>query len=305
MTPTCLLLSYWWFRKPADVDYMVNLINASPHDVRLLIDSGAFSADTKGHTITVTEYADWLRDVMQPRLGQWVTGMFNLDVLRNERDSMRNWMALRERGFDTIPVTHLGDPGSVMDAYIEQGAKYIGLGAMVGRSIKRKVRWAASMHRHAAQRGIRLHGLGVGSQRLVEGLPWYSVDSGGFGSAYRYGRMALYDPQRHDFVRINLSDPRDQRRHGRLLRSTYALDPATLDVRKDREPVVAAALESVRQWQADLQHRKPVRPPTGLTDMGPLVYFVDAANSNLRHALRGHVQAGGSGSQPAKEETLP
>lgn len=277
------LVSFWYYRKEND---LVRVREAADQGVRngnhvsVMVDSGAFSADTQGHTITVTEYAQWLTDLARPILGPHMTVALNLDVLRDSTASMRNWQRLRDQGHPTIPVTHLGDSATVLDAYAQHGVDYIALGAMVGRSVARKMRWAAHIHRHVHDHHphVRLHGLGVGGQKLVEALPWYSVDSSGFGSAYRYGALTLYDPIRRAFVRLRVSDKRTLHALGRMLRTHYGVTPAQLYTRTEdnavhRRIVLGVITRSILHWQASLQARRPVTPPASQRATGPLIHY--------------------------------
>lgn len=294
-----VLVSHWYYQRGEALRGVREAADhgaANGHAISIMVDSGAFSADTQGHTITVAQYAQWLTDLACPILGPRLTTALSLDVLRDPAASRANWLRLREMGHETVPVTHLGDPPDVLDAYVAEGARYIALGAMVGRSITRKLRWATHLHHHVRERhpDVRLHGLGVGGQKIVEALPWYSVDSSGFGSAYRYGRLRLFDPDRRAFIDVQTRDRRSLHRHGRLLRTRYGLSPGQLydeGVEKGtrRAALIRASSRSLLLWQTSLQQRRSVSPPPGLRHLGPTLHYVLAERTEERFALSGPI----------------
>lgn len=282
--PFSILLSYWYFRNDNAIGTVTSALRAAQErgaTVRLLVDSGAFSADSQGAAITVADYARWLDTVAVPEWGPWLVGALSLDVLRDPEASWSNWVALRDRGHDTIPVTHMGDGFDVLDRYANEGADYIALGAMVGRSMTRKLRWSAHVHRHVRDNhpDVRLHGLGVSSQQMVERLPWWSVDASSFGSAYRYGRAKLYDPATGRFVSVALDGSADTHRHGRLLRDVYGVDPSAIrkSSAKNRPLLIALSARTVVEWQRAIRAARPVSPPPSRSLAGTHVHMVDGS----------------------------
>jgi hypothetical protein len=279
--PFSVLVSFWYYQTDRAVSQVLGALCAARdrgQPVRLLVDSGAFSADTQGHRITVEDYRKWLTDLAVPEFGPWMVGAITLDVLRDPEATYGNWTALRDAGLDTIPVVHLGDPVTAVDNYVAAGADYLALGAMVGRSIVRKTRWAAHVHRHLRDTApdVRLHALGVSSQQLVEALPWWSVDSSSFGSGYRYGRIHLYDPTRRKLESVPL-DGRTPYQFGRLLRDVYGVDPGDIErsTPENRTLLIALSAWVVAAWQRDLQDRRPVTAPPSRGGPGPHVHQVD------------------------------
>src|SRR5262249_26315314 len=95
----------------------------------ILLDSGAFSVFTRGHTIDLEKYAEFILGHRKMFRG----GAFNLDVISHPeraatyshnganaiasshpaeegaRKSYENWLELRRLGVNTIPVFHLGE----------------------------------------------------------------------------------------------------------------------------------------------------------------------------------------------------
>jgi len=230
--------------------------------LRVIADSGAYSAAALGSTIDQDEFAGWAikwRDSLA-----WIAG---LDVIGNDAATYRNWQSMRRTyHLDFVPTIHYGVTGDAMDKYVDEGVDYIGLGGMVPfkSEPKRLLRWALAMFRYARDNHphVRFHGWGVTHPDLITNLPWYSVDSSGWGAAYRYGRLALFDQRQGKFVGI-LCDGKDAHRH-RVLVTKYGVTPA--DIAKStpaNRPLLCRV--SARSYQAledHLRARHPVSAPT-------------------------------------------
>lgn len=295
--PISVLISYWYFRKDKPLQKVIEAATEATRRgaaVRILVDSGAFSADSQGFDIPVADYAAWLRE-MQDVLAPWFVGAISLDVLRDPERSWQNWRDLHRRGLDTIPVSHLHDKTDVVDRYADADCDLIALGAMVGQSFPTKFRWAAWIHRHLRDHhpSVRTHGLGATSQRMVDVIPWWSVDSSSFGSGFRYGTARLYDPDKRKIVQVDVSGGVDTHRHGRLLRDVYGIDPAK--IRKsnpdNRDLLLSAAARAVLLWQADLRKARPVPAPASQHDEGTHVHAVVGPGVSSNQAFPAYLKA--------------
>lgn len=299
--PFSVLVSYWYFRHDTAIRQVTDALRAArdrDQPIRLMVDSGAFSAYTQGSVITTADYARWLLDVVYPLWGEWLVAAVNLDVLGEPDRSWANWVDLRERGCDTLPVTHMGDDFTVGDRYVsEGGVEYLAVGSLVDRPFAKRMRWCAHFHRHVAHHypHVRLHGLGVSAQQMVERLPWWSVDASSFGASYRYGRLKVYDPHARKVLTIVLPGARLKNvpsttalyRHGKMLRDVYGLSPDLLHASgpENRPLFVMVAARAMHRWQADLRCRRPVSPPAGLGGNGTHLHWVDGAPEITVQAL--------------------
>lgn len=287
--PFCALFSYWYYKSDNSFDKVTKALHkarANGQPVFVLVDSGAFSADTQGHSITADEYGEWLRDRVVPQWGPWLVGCLNLDVLRDPQGSWDNWQRLRRLGFDTMPVTHLGDPVSVLDRYVADGADYIALGAMVGKSMTRKLRWAAHVHKHVLTKhpDVRLHGLGLSAQEMVERLPWWSVDSSSFGSGYRFARSVIYLKDTRQIVSLDLNGGPPDQSVTLQLRRDYGVSFEDLRAPggHNRHVLVRLAVRAAMLWQSEMKARKPVSPPPSVVaGVGTNVMFVDGSVEHM------------------------
>lgn len=145
-------------------------------DMVCLLDSGAYTVWKKGTTIDLDKYASF---VLENR-GLFKTGAFNLDVIGSDKLSYVNWLELRKRGVDTIPIQHTGDEDSWLVKYLDDGAEYIGLSITGGSS--RSITWFEHIWKNYlltpdGRPRVRVHGMGLSDQSTMLRYPWYSVDS--------------------------------------------------------------------------------------------------------------------------------
>lgn len=180
--PRNVLCSYHFF-KDYDLDRLKGL--------RVCGDSGAFSAKSQGATITTAELARWAKQWRHKLC--WVAA---LDVIGDAEATKRNWHEMVDvHGVPGMPTVHFGAPPETMDYYAQRGVDFIGLGGLVGRPADAQMRWLIKMFIHARKNHpeMRFHGWGVTSLQVLQ-LPFFSVDSSGWTSGVRYGRVSLRDP---------------------------------------------------------------------------------------------------------------
>lgn len=171
-------------------------------ELRIIGDSGAFSAHRLGAEVTTAQLAGWA-DQWRDRLC-WVAA---LDVIGDAQATRRNWLEMVElHGVPGVPTIHFGGDPSLMDYYAERGVDFLGLGGLVGRPIQRQLRWLVSVFRYARDRwpGVRFHGWGITHPKALR-LPFFSVDSTGWLSGNKYGRLTLRHPVRDETFGIDLN----------------------------------------------------------------------------------------------------
>jgi hypothetical protein len=214
--PFNALVSYHYYRK-------VDLTAMTAGGLRLVGDSGAYSARTLGVEITPDEFAEWVK-VWRGQL-VWVA---SLDVINEPEVTWKNYRRLRDKhGLDVVPTLHGGDPARKwIDRYAADGVDFIGLGGLTphrGRPAA-VIPWLADLMKYARDRypTMRFHGWGCTNPVLTKALPWYSVDSSNLGQSYRYGRLVVFDPSAGRWVQIKM-DGRDAYHHDDLLRRCYGV----------------------------------------------------------------------------------
>lgn len=275
--PVDALVSYHYFRD----DAVMTKVTDGAH-LRLIGDSGAYSAHVKGVPITVTEYARWCH-----RWGERLMWRANLDVIGDPAGSLANWRLLRDHhGVDTVPTIHVGTDPAALDPYATAGVDFIGLGGMVGKPGPTILRWSVAVLRHARTRWphLRFHAWGQAGQTYLNSIPVYSADSSRSSNAYRFGMLRLFDPATGTVHAVKLNGSPAIYRHGRLLRTVYGVEAA--DIRTshagNRRLLIRLAAAQIQQYAAWLgtRHRHvsaPVFAMTGPAPAGPRIHHVSVA----------------------------
>lgn len=260
--PVDALVSFHYYRRD---EHMVPLVQTGR--LRMIGDSGAYSAWSVGAKINLGEYAGWCR-----RWWDHLCWCASLDVIGDPEATWRNWVTLRDRHeLLTVPTLHAGADTSWLDAYAGEGVDLVGLGGM-GRSVDapRAFRWVVHMIRHARRRWeqVRFHLWGVTRRQFLDALPVWSADSSGtLGQGYRYGNVRVFDPTTGRDVRIDIrrgTGSRATYRHGELLRKVYGVDPAQIETSHpgNRTVLIQLAAASTQQYAEWLQRRHRVAAPS-------------------------------------------
>ncbi len=270
--PRNILVSYHYFKR-FDLNRFAGL--------RVIGDSGAFSAKHQGATITTAELAAWAK-----RWSHRLCWVAALDVIGDAEGTRRNWHELvDDHGVPGVPTVHFGAAPETMDYYVERGVDFIGLGGLVGRPAPAQMRWMVAMLRYARDRhpGVVFHGWGVTHTDVLQ-LPLFSVDSSGWGGGYRYGRLTLRDPATGKAHGLDLDGRTTYAPEvARLLARHYGVSPS--EVAKSgphnrRLMVKLSALSAsvMEQQYRRIHRRKPIPAPTwgqlGGADPGPHMHLV-------------------------------
>ena len=161
-----------------------------PDQFRFFLDSGAYSAWTRGTKIDLDEYCEFIKanceqidvyaslDVIPGKPGSIAT-----EQERNEaaEASWRNYLYMVEEGLHPLPVYHYGEPERFLDRMLSYGCDYIGIGGLVGVPGPRRIWWLDRVFQRltddAGMPIVKTHGFGMTSIPLIFRYPWYSVDS--------------------------------------------------------------------------------------------------------------------------------
>jgi len=145
-------------------------------EVDLFLDSGAFSAWTKGITIDLQEYIDFIK-----KNEQYLEHYAVLDVIGDAEATYKNQKEMERQGLKPIPCFHYGEDFQWLKYYMDK-YDYVALGGLVG-----KPKVELTEHLDKAWRIIcdtpknlpktKIHGFGITSIQFLLRYPWYSVDS--------------------------------------------------------------------------------------------------------------------------------
>lgn len=252
--PRNILVSYHYF-KGYNLDRFAGL--------RVIGDSGAFSAHHQGAEITTDQLVAWAMK-WRHRLC-WVAA---LDVIGNAAATRRNWQEMVRSGVPGVPTVHFGSEPELLDYYADQGVDFVGLGGMVGRPAPAQMRWLVSMFRYARSNHpeMRFHGWGVTHAKALQ-LPFFSVDSSGWGGGYRYGRLTLRDPTSTKVHTLDLNGRETYSPEvARLLRDHYGVNPSEVATSGPHNRLLMVRLSalsaSVQEQQFRRLHRRtPIPAP--------------------------------------------
>jgi hypothetical protein len=194
--------------------------------VKLMLDSGAFSAWKRRKVIDV---GDYIRFVKKHEECLWC--YINLDVIPGRpgstrtqhqvnqaaEEGWRNYRAMRKAGLSPMPVYHMGESTDWLKRMIDDGAEYIGIGGVA--TVPDRVRrpfldnifdFFCGQKGYSAQ---KLHGFGITSPGLIHRYPWFSTDSITWVSCGARGdiivpkwdeRRSCYD-YRHKGIKVGFS----------------------------------------------------------------------------------------------------
>lgn len=162
----------------------------TPDKFRFFLDSGAYSAWSRGAVIDLDEYMEFIRANIE-----YIDVYANLDCLAGspgrpttpaEREaaaaeSWRNYLYMKDHGLDPIPVYHIGEDVKWLEKMLAFGCSYIGLGGLVGVPSAQRRQWLDGVFdRITDEKGapiVKTHGFGMTAVELIFRYPWYSVDS--------------------------------------------------------------------------------------------------------------------------------
>lgn len=165
--PQRLLCSYWYFKNRS----LREFCNSLGYTPEIMLDSGAYSAFTKGKSVNVLDYMKYI-----VANDEFISRYISLDVIGDSFTTKAFYDLMRAKGLEPVPVFHYGDDYSTMDHYVASGAASVALGntAMI-REKDIVARWCEEVHRRYPQ--IKLHLLGSSSRKIMESGAVASCDS--------------------------------------------------------------------------------------------------------------------------------
>lgn len=152
----------------------------------LFLDSGAFTAFTKGIVIDEAYLAEYARYIKRCLPRKIFTVYSSLDAIGTGAqaaiESRANYLELRKRGMPVRPVFHIREPPEYLAQYIDEGCEYIFIGGMVPESTRDLMQlldglWSKYLTNKDGTPKVKIHGFGLTDSKLMFRYPWYSVDS--------------------------------------------------------------------------------------------------------------------------------
>lgn len=125
--PLSVLVAYPYVKKDV-VEALAAFEKNNPGNLRLLLDSGAFTAWKSGNPIKLDDYCRFL-ETLPFKPWRYIT----LDVVGNAEETARNYEIMLERGFNPVPVFTPSESLSAIDD-LYKTSDYIAAGGLVRNS---------------------------------------------------------------------------------------------------------------------------------------------------------------------------
>lgn len=157
-------------------------LRADASSVRLLVDSGAFTAWKAGKSIALDDYCRFLETLP---VDPW--RYFTLDVVGDAHGTMRNYETMLRRGFKPVPIFTRGEDPSVLEDYYRH-SEVVGVGGLVGTRKNRG--FVNGLMKLIGKR--KVHWLGFTVFEYLKFYRPYMCDSSNWESGGRFGAIKLY-----------------------------------------------------------------------------------------------------------------
>jgi len=161
------------------------------------LDSGAFSARSRGIRIELAEYIDVAKRILA--VDPTLVDVFALDVIGDWRASIKNAEAMWAAGVKAVPAFHRHEPWAQLEALARDYPK-IAIGGMADLRGEAKYEYVAACFSRIwrAAGPTRVHGFGTATERMLMAYPWHSVDATSWeagpcrsGNWRAFGKMSL------------------------------------------------------------------------------------------------------------------
>jgi len=201
------LESYHYINRQSAVDKL------RKDEQKVFLDSGAFSAFTKGVEINMRGYCEYIQrneDIIEK-----VDGTLMASVLDGIGDPLKTWqnqLAMESLGVRPLPCFHYGEDERYLEWYVAN-YEYITLGGMVAQSDTQLYFWLDRIWDEYLTDGsgrakLKVHGFGVSTAKLMRRYPWYSTDSSSWVQSAATGSILILPDEKM----INVSNQSPSRK---------------------------------------------------------------------------------------------
>lgn len=167
-------------------------------NVKVFLDSGAFSAHTLNVKIDLPTYCDYIKrnkDILRVEDGAVMASV--LDGIGDPLQTYRNQLSMEELGAKPLPCFHYGEDERYLEYYVKNYS-YITLGGMVGRSSNVLIEWLDRIWENylTDDKGyprLKVHAFGITAWPIMERYPWWSVDSSSWIQSAAFGSIVTPD----------------------------------------------------------------------------------------------------------------
>lgn len=171
-----ILMSYFDLQKKPEFYTAVR-------DRDVFIDSGAFSAFTRGITIDRAKYLEFIQH-------NGIRQFANLDAIGDPDQTWENQKWFESKGVKPLPVWHVGSDFGYLHR-IASSYEHFAIGGMVPLARQRKKLQSALDNAWSIIRQYwprKVHAFGMSSSWILTRYPWFSSDSSSWLSYRKYGQ---------------------------------------------------------------------------------------------------------------------
>lgn len=170
---------------------------------KVFLDSGAFSAFTKGVKVDIKAYCRYVQENIDI-----IDVASVLDSIGDPQGTYENQCTMERLGVRPLPCFHYGEDERYLEYYIKN-YEYITLGGMVPISTPQLKYWLDRLWEKYLTDGsgrprLKVHGFGLTTLTLMERYPWYSVDSSSWVQIAANGNVLLPN---YGMVSVSESSP--------------------------------------------------------------------------------------------------
>ena len=175
----------------------------------LALDNGAFAAAKRGEGIPVEPYTEFVLEHHH-----LLDVVFSCDVIGDGEKSLKNFLYMRDKGLNPVPVYHDGTPLKYLEFYLRDlDIDYVAIGGIAGQHVPRlskslKSLWDDYLLDSIGYPKLKCHAFGITSPRVVASFPWISVDSSTWARESRkYGNCLIPKRKKYESGCYSYRDP--------------------------------------------------------------------------------------------------
>lgn len=173
--------------------------------IKLMLDSGAFSAHKRGIEINLDEYCAYIhkhKHLLESYVcldtipGAWGVKRTQAQVDNAAEKSYANQQYMKKQGLFPIPVFHQGERFKWLDRYLADKEPYIGISPSADVPKPAYMAWLDEVFDYITDKDgwpiVKTHGFGVASFDLLKRYPWHTADATSWALTAAYG--SIYCP---------------------------------------------------------------------------------------------------------------
>lgn len=181
-----------------------NIVKRATNGHMTFVDSGAYSASTKGININIDDYIEFINQYDDSIIlaCQWDRiPDANTDPETSARETWENFLYMRERVKSPdklLYVWHSSEDVKWLEQALELKPRinYMALGGLVGKSVKQRdatMQVCFDTIAKSSNPNIMVHAFGMSNRKLLDKYPFTSADSTSWFQAARFGSIQAVD----------------------------------------------------------------------------------------------------------------